>query len=90
MEYEEESVHNAPAIAWNAIVSVAKKVEDTNLHVMTAPIIMPKPVVPQDPAANLPHALLKASNTLVIKWVCMLIGKLKASKPWPKPTKAQA
>ena len=33
MEYEEESVHNVPTAASNAIVSVAKKVEDNVLHV---------------------------------------------------------
>ena len=36
MEYEEESVHNAPAIAQNAIVSESNKVEDNILYVMTA------------------------------------------------------
>ena len=41
MEYEEESVHNTPAIAWNAIISVAKKVEDNILHMMTALVAVP-------------------------------------------------
>ena len=36
MEYEEELVHNAPAIAQNAIVLVAKKVEDNVLRMITA------------------------------------------------------
>ena len=36
MEYEEESVHNVLTAARNAVVSVAKKVEDNILHVMTA------------------------------------------------------
>ena len=40
MEYEEELMHNVPAIAWNAIVSVAKKVEDNFLHMMTALVVM--------------------------------------------------
>ena len=67
MEYEEELVHNAPAIAQNAIISVAKKVEDNVLHMMTAPVIAPQPAIPQDIAANLPCALLKTPNALVIK-----------------------
>ena len=39
--YEKESVHNLPAIAWNAIVFTASKVKDNTLQVMTAPAIMP-------------------------------------------------
>ena len=30
MEYEEDLVHNAPAISQNTIISVAKKVEDNS------------------------------------------------------------
>ena len=67
MEYEEELVHNALAIAWNTIISAAMKVEDNVLHVMTAPVIAPQPTVPQDAMANPPHALLKVPNALVIK-----------------------
>ena len=36
MEYEEESVHNVLTAAQNAIVSIAKKVKDNILHMMTA------------------------------------------------------
>ena len=67
MEYEEELVHNALAIAQNAIVLVAKKVEDNILHVITAPVAALQPAAPQDPVANPPCALLKAPNALVIK-----------------------
>ena len=35
MEYEEESVHNVLTAAHNAVVSMAKKVEDNVLCVMT-------------------------------------------------------
>ena len=43
MEYKEELVHNVPVAAWNAIVSVAKKVEDNVLHMMTTLVIVPHP-----------------------------------------------
>ena len=46
MEYEEESVHNARAIAQNAGISVAKKVEDNVLCVMTALVTMLQPTIP--------------------------------------------
>ena len=67
MEYEEESVHNAPMAARNAIVSVAKKVEDNVLHVMIAPVITPPSAVPKTPEANLLGVLPKAPNALIIK-----------------------
>ena len=67
MEYQEDLVHNAPAISQNTIISVAKKVEDNSLCVMTAPVIMPQPAMLQNPATNLPRTLLKVPNTLVIK-----------------------
>ena len=41
MEYEEELAHNVLAIAQNAIILVAKKVEDNVLHMMTAPVAVP-------------------------------------------------
>ena len=41
LKYEEESVHNVPTAAHNAVVSVAKKVEDNFLHVMTTLVITP-------------------------------------------------
>ena len=67
IEYEEELVHNALSVAQNAIVLVAKKVEHNVLYIITAPVIVLQPTVPQNPAANLPNALLKVTNTLVIK-----------------------
>ena len=67
MEYEEELVHNAPTAAHNAVVSVAKKVEDNVLHVMTAPVIMLPSAMPTTPEADPPGVLPKAPNTLVIK-----------------------
>ena len=67
MEYEEESVHNAPTAARNAVMSVAKKVEDNVLRVMTAPVITPPSATPTTPEAELPGVLPKASNALVIK-----------------------
>ena len=67
MEYEEESVHNAPTAARNAVISVAKKVEDNILRVMTALVITPPSAVPSTPEANPPGVLPKAPNALVIK-----------------------
>ena len=67
MEYEEESVHNVPTAARNAIVSIAKKVEDNVLHVMTALVILLPSAAPQTPVASPPCALLRALNTLIIK-----------------------
>ena len=67
MEYEEESVHNVPMAACNAIVSVAKKVEDNVLRVMTVPVIMPPSTAPKTPEANTLGILPKAPNALVIK-----------------------
>ena len=67
MEYEEELVHNAPMAARNAVVSVAKKVEDNVLRVMTAPVITPPSAMPNTPEADPPGILPKAPNALVIK-----------------------
>ena len=67
MEYEEESVHNAPMAARNAIVSMAKKVKDNVLRVMTAPVVTPPSAMPKTPEANPPGVLPKAPNALVIK-----------------------
>ena len=67
MEYEEELVHNTPTAARNAIVSVAKKVEDNVLRMMTAPVITPPSAAPTTPGANPPGVLPKAPNALVIK-----------------------
>ena len=67
MEYEEESVHNTPMAARNAVVSMAKKVEDNVLRVMTAPVVMLPSAVPKTPEANPPGILPKAPNALVIK-----------------------
>ena len=67
MEYEEELVHNSLVVARNAIVSVAKKVKDNVLHMMTLPIIAPQPAALQNPVANPLHTLLKAPNAFIIK-----------------------
>ena len=67
MEYKEESVHNAPTAACNAIISMANKVEDNVLRVMTVPVIMPPSAAPTTPEADPPGILPKAPNTLVIK-----------------------
>ena len=67
MEYEEELVHNALTAAHNAVVSVAKKVKDNVLCVMTAPVVTPPSAVPKTPEANPPGILPKAPNALIIK-----------------------
>ena len=67
MEYEEESVHNMPMAARNAVMSVAKKVEDNVLRVMTAPVVTPPSTVLNTPEANPPGILPKVPNALVIK-----------------------
>ena len=67
MEYEEESVHNVLTAAHNAIVSIANKVKDNVLHVMTTPIITPPSGKPKTPVASPLGALLRAPNALVIK-----------------------
>ena len=90
IEYKQEVVQNTPSIAQNTVVSVAKKVEDNVLHMMTAPVVALQPTVPQAPMVNPLCALLKAPNALVIKQVFMPKGKLKATKPWPKPAEARA
>ena len=62
-----ELVHNVVTAACNAIVSIAKKVEDNILHVMTVLVITLPSAMPKAPAANLPSALLRVPNALVIK-----------------------
>ena len=89
MEYEEELVHNVPTAGQNAIVFVAKKIEDNILHVMTVPIITPPSALLKTPEANPPGALLRVPNALVIKQVCMPMGRLKAAKLRPELAKAQ-
>ena len=67
MEYEEESVHNTPMAAHNTVVSMAKKVEDNVLHVMTAPVVTPPSAAPTTPEADPPGVLPRAPNALIIK-----------------------
>ena len=67
MEYKEESMHNVLTSTYNAVVSVAKKVKDNILCVMTAPVVTPPPTSLKTPEANLPGILLKVPNALVIK-----------------------
>ena len=45
MEYEEELVQNTLDIAWNTIISVAKKVKDNVLHVMSTLVIVLQPTM---------------------------------------------
>ena len=67
MEYDEELVHNMPTAAQNATESIAKKVKDNVLHVMTAPVIILPSAVLHTPVVNPLHALLRAPHALVIK-----------------------
>ena len=67
MEYEEELVHNVLTAAQNAIVSIAKKVKDNILYMMTTPVIMLPSAMLKAPATNPPSALLRIPNTIVIK-----------------------
>ena len=67
MEYKEESVHNVLTAACNAVVSLAKKVEDNILRVMTALVVTPPSAAPKTPKANPLGILPKVSNALVIK-----------------------
>ena len=67
MEYKEKLVHNVPTAAQNAIVSIAKKVEDNVLYVMTMLVITLPSAMPKIPEANLPGILPRAPNALVIK-----------------------
>ena len=67
MGYKEESVYNVLTAARNAIVSLAKKVKDNVLCVMTALVIMPPSTTPKTPAANQLSVLPRAPNALVIK-----------------------
>ena len=84
MEYEEEPVHNVLAVTCNAIVSIASKVGDDVLQIMTILVIAPQPAKLSNPAANPPCTLLKVPNILVIKQVHMPSSKLKATKLWPQ------
>ena len=75
MEYEEESVHNMPMAARNAIVSVAKKVKDNVLCVMTVPVVMPPSATLKTPEANPLGVLPKVPNALVIsRYTCLWGG----------------
>ena len=66
MEYEEKLVHNVPTAACNAILSIAKKVEDNVLYVMTMPVIMQPSAALKTPVSNPPSTLPRAPNALVI------------------------
>ena len=67
IEYKEKFVHNMPTAAQNAIVSIAKKVEDNVLHIMTVPVIMLPSAMPKIPEVNPLGVLPRAPNALVIK-----------------------
>ena len=75
MEYEEELVHNVLTAAQNAIVSIAKKVKDNVLHVMTVLVIVPcsplhskaqRPTLLQVPCLGCPMPL--SSSRYVCLW----------------------
>ena len=53
--------------ACNTVVSMAKKVEDNVLCVMTAPVVSSPSATPNTPEVNAPGVLSKAPNALVIK-----------------------
>ena len=55
------------ATACNAIVSIAKKVEDNILYVMTMPVITPLSTMLKTPVANPLGALLRVPNALIVK-----------------------
>ena len=82
-------MHNVPMAARNAVVSVAKNVEDNILCVMTTLVITPPSAIPKTPGANPPGTPPKAPNALVIKQVCIPSGRLKVAKPQPELTEAQ-
>ena len=67
MECKEELVHNVLTAACNAIVSIAKKVNDNVLCMMTTLVIVLHSSMLQTPVANPLHALLRVSNALIIK-----------------------
>ena len=67
LKYEEELVHSAMAVSQNAIICMAKKVEDNVLLVMTVPVYAPQPITAQNPVATPLCTLLKAPNALIIK-----------------------
>ena len=67
IEYEEDLVYNVLMAARNTVVSIAKKVEDNVLHVMTTPVIMPPSAMLQTPVANQLHTLPRAPNALIFK-----------------------
>ena len=67
MEYEEELVHNVPTTSQNAIISIAKKVKDNFLCMITALVIMPpsatlKPLQPTCQAPCLGHLMPSSSS----------------------------
>ena len=78
-----------PTAAQNTIVSIAEKVKDNVLYVITALVIAPKSAAQQNPAANLLHTLLRVPNAFIIKWVRMPMGKLKLVKLRHEPAEAQ-
>ena len=67
IEYKKELVHNVLMAAWNTIVSLAKKVKDNVLCMMTALVIAPESATPQTPVVNPPYALLRVPIALIIK-----------------------
>ena len=60
-------MHNVLTAARNTVVSIAKKVEDNILHMMTMPIITQPSAAPKFPAANPLSVLLRVPKALIIK-----------------------
>ena len=58
MKYEEQLMHNAPAIAQNGVMFETLKVENNTLHIMTALVIMPQPATLTNLLANLLYTLV--------------------------------
>ena len=70
IEHEEKLVHNVPMAAQNTIVSIAKKVENNVLHMMTTLVVALQFAALQTPVANLLHVLLSERSVHII---CLLI-----------------
>ena len=86
MEYEEELVHNAPMAARNAVVSVAKKVEDNVLHVMSAPVVMPPSAVPNTLKPIRQKSCRRRPTPLSLsRYVCLQGGSRQLSRALSQP-----
>ena len=80
IKYKEDLVCNALAVAWNAVMLLALKVEDNVLHIMIVPAIAPQLDALSNSLAKLPCTFFKVLHALIIKYVCMAL-QLRAAKP---------